>query len=235
MPDNALNRRKFLKNIAATGMIGTGVIASTGTVAAREFCAGIDVYGESGLSHYGVNFDQEAIGINHSLEDNDVVDYDYISGVVNGGWDGYKVSGYPVIESIGTWGSNGEVYMNIWEDCSPALHDIKSSATIEVSGVGDYSIGYWGDGWVTGHNLEGGEIEYCVPSFSNSGDPQLTCYSDIEGVVDTEYGEMVTGEVKGDQYVDTYTIAWSDLAAYQMSPDAIYLNGDINIDITYND
>lgn len=175
------NRRGFLKKVATTGAITTGLAASAGTASADK-CVGFRVLGRENGTDYTITFpDWASPEAGYDTESGDNVNGNVVSGSVNNGKeDHYYVGAGGNIRAASIDGSAAIQYSS--NTCGNYVGAVPDQTRMDVTGNGDYTIGWWNN-LTAGNNLESGSIEACYPTYSSTGDPQITCEFDPEGVV----------------------------------------------------
>jgi len=235
---DSFNRRNFLKKTAAAGVAGTGLLAGTGTTSAATDCMYIIVEGKEGTTDYTIDLESWDEPVEDwKTESSDNVYGNTIDGQISAGnRDRYRYDGSD-FKNINIDGGDTVIYT--YHDCGPSTGEYPPSCQIDISGVGDYTIGMYDEEDLTGKNLESGDVESCFPYASDTGDLQLKCTFDNEGVFtyDVHYKDenttrehaFGTGQVKGYQYKDTFEAA-AGLGGG--APNYLRLKGDLQVDIT---
>ncbi|UPM43875.1 hypothetical protein [Halocatena salina] len=229
--EEKINRRSLLGTIGTAAVGVTGVSLLPGSAKAASHCGWVTMAGKKGTAEYEAKVDGD---VNHSTttEGNDHLDDSatYTStfgGKVNSGYDDdWALSGRAEFHYVHNRG--GGLVIETSNNCGDSIGEYHDSIEITISGNGQYSIGFWNsDTNIIEHNIEGDEFKGCYP-VQHSGGAKLQCYWDVEGVTSRNGWQLVTGEVASFQYEDRYTV---DSTA---GPSEFYLEGDVNVDITYN-
>ncbi|WP_408958219.1 twin-arginine translocation signal domain-containing protein [Natrinema sp. 74] len=228
----AFDRRSFLKKATAAGAVGTGLVAGAGTASASQ-CHYITVEGKQDGTSYSIeleSWDDPSLGYN-AESSGDSASGSTVSGNVNADKrDSFSYDG-STFQSVQV---DGEAVIKATSDCGNQVSAVPPTVQLDISGNGSYTVGYWNS--LSGSNLESGDVETCYPTYSMTGDPQLTCEFDTEGVVTGEvtYSDGTTreykfgtGEVSGHQYTDTYEAAYEE-----GGPAYLHLDGDVHVDVT---
>lgn len=239
-----INRRDFLKTAATTGALTTGIVASTGTATASDHCMVFRVLGRENYTDYRLEFnDLLDVDMASTTEGNDSqINSHTVEGTVHNGYeDHYWVEWSCTKGYLFNVDIDGEAAVQLTHDyCDPGntICDTVDPVRIDATGYGDYTFGWYAkDTLEPGDNLESPEIEACYPTYSDTGDPQITCEFDPEGVVpgyvdppdDDPYEvDFGTGHVEG--YTDSF---FMNGYAHTEGLKYVYGNGDINIDVSY--
>lgn len=239
-----INRRKFLKTAGTTGALATGLLASTGSVSASDHCIRFRVLGREDHTSYRLEFnDLLDVNMGNDTEGNDSqINGHTVEGSVHSGYeDDYWVEWSCTTGYLFNVDIDGDAAVQLTHDyCDPGntICDDVDPVRIDVDGYGDYTFGWYDKGTLEpGDNLESGEIEACYPTYSDTGDPQITCEFDPEGVVsgwvdppddDAYEVDFGTGHVAG--YTDSFHM---NGYAYQEGLRYVHVNGDVTVDVTH--
>jgi len=170
MSEKEMRRRDFFKKATATGAAASGLIASTSTVSANDCynCVDFRVLGIEDGSSYEVEF----------------TNGEFYSGSIERKeehWLSVDEMGPGYIEYAWVSGAVSIMYANSRCDCQ-SMSAKPDDTTVDISGYGDYTFGWYGDLQAEDNVEQGGDLEFAYVDYDQTGSPQLVFTEDYEGV-----------------------------------------------------
>jgi hypothetical protein len=173
----------MLKRLGAGG-VALGAIPGLSS-ADVSTCESWVIVGMDGWTDYTIEF-QDGYEVDPGLyfDDADTIDGNRVEGSVYEGYeDGLNLASGAAIQYLRIDGDAIVAYTA--DSCGNSYGLTGDNKEIDISGYGDYTVGYW-DTLEEEGNVDSSEFETVSPTFSNTGDPQVTVVSDVEGVVSGE-------------------------------------------------